>query len=270
MPELPEVETIRRYLEGELPGRLVTGASSHESAKFTPAQEVVGAGIENVRRRGKYLILGLDDDRELIVHLGMTGQVLFANRSDNDNVDDAYVRATWTLDDGRTLLFRDVRRFGRLRVVPAGEYQSITTLHALGPEPDSDEFTAAHLHKSLNASSRRIKTQLLSQRPVAGVGNIYADEALWLAKVYPAAREISKPAASRLRDAIADVIASAIVRGGTTLRDYRNAEGEQGENQFYLRCYGQAGEPCERCGTILRSRVWDARTTTWCQTCQRR
>jgi len=280
VPELPEVETIRRYLANHLPGRAITAASSHESAKFTPAIDATGAGIEQVGRRGKYLIVGLDDDRELVIHLGMTGQLLLGdsanrgnrgNRGNSEQVEtDDYVRASWQLDDGRSLVFRDVRRFGRIRVVDAGEYSSIATLHALGPEPDSEAFTGAHLHQALNASSRRIKTQLLSQRPVAGVGNIYADEALWLARVHPAARRISKPAAARLRDAIAGVMASAIERGGTTLRDYRNAEGAEGENQFYLRCYGRAEEPCERCGTLLRSYVWDARTTTWCTSCQTR
>lgn len=266
VPELPEVETIRRYLAGHLPGRTIVATTSHESAKFLPAIEARGAGIDAVGRRGKYLLIVLDDDRELIVHLGMTGQLLLGT----DAAGDQYVRASWALDDGRSLLFRDVRRFGRIRVVPTGDYATIATLHALGPEPDSAAFSSAHLHAALNASTRRIKTQLLSQRPVAGVGNIYADEALWLARVHPAARRISKPAAERLRDAIAQVIADGIDRGGTTLRDYRNAEGAQGENQFYLRCYGRADEPCERCGDLLRSRVWDARTTTWCQTCQRR
>jgi len=266
MPELPEVETIRAQLDPLVAGRSIIDAASHSSGKFTPAIEAHGSLIERVRRRGKYLLFDLDDDRELIIHLGMTGVLSVPHERD----DGPYVRASWELDNGHWLVFNDVRRFGRIRVVPAGDYSTIATLHHLGPEPSDPAFTAEHLHTALNKSSRRIKTQLLSQRPVAGLGNIYADEALWLARVRPSARSISKPAAARLRDACVEVIASAIDNGGTTLRDYRNAEGGAGNNQFFLRCYGRAGEPCERCGAELRSKVLDARTTTWCPTCQRR
>jgi len=266
VPELPEVETIRAQLAPRLAGRSIVRASSHTSDKFAPALEAQGAGIDGVRRRGKYLLIDLDDDRELIVHLGMTGVLGIADEASTSN----YVRASWELDTNQWLNFTDVRRFGRIRVVPAGDYSTIATLRQLGPEPFDEAFTAAHLHTALTKSSRRLKTQLLSQRPVAGLGNIYADEALWLAKVRPSARSISKPAAARLRDACVEVIAGAISNGGTTLRDYRNAEGGSGSNQFYLRCYGRAGEPCERCATPLRSMVLDARTTTWCPACQKR
>lgn len=266
MPELPEVETIRAQLDPLLTGRSILSAQSHPSAKFSPAVEAQGAAIERVRRRGKYLLFDLDDDRELIIHLGMTGVLSVPAEPD----DSPYVRASWVLDNNHHLVYRDVRRFGRIRVVPAGDYTTIATLRQLGPEPDHASFTAAHLHQALNKSSRRLKTQLLSQRPVAGLGNIYADEALWVARVHPSARRISKPAAERLRDACVEVIASAIANGGTTLRDYRNAEGGSGSNQFHLRCYGRSGEPCERCGAILKAAAVDARTTTWCPTCQKR
>jgi len=266
MPELPEVETIRVQLDPLVAGRTILDATSHPSHKFAPAIEAQGAMIERVRRRGKYLLLDLDDDRELVIHLGMTGVLSVPTNPEPG----AYDRASWHLDNGTTLLFVDVRRFGRIRVVPAGDYRTITTLHQLGPEPFDEAFTAEHLYRALKASKRMLKTQLLSQRPVAGLGNIYADEALWLAEVRPSARTITKAAAGRLRDACVEVLASAIANGGTTLRDYRNAEGGSGSNQFYLRCYGRADEPCERCGTLLRSRVIDARTTTWCPTCQKR
>ncbi len=267
MPELPEVETIRAQLDPVLTGRTILQASSHPSAKFVSAVEAQGAQIERVRRRGKYLLFDLDDERELIVHLGMTGVLSLLLGPDDNN---PYIRAQWQLDNDRWLVFNDVRRFGRIRVVPAGDYSTIATLRALGPEPFDDAFTAAHLHRELNNSSRHLKTQLLSQRPVAGLGNIYADEALWLARVHPTARKITKPAAARLRDACVEVIARAIDNGGTTLRDYRNAEGDSGTNQFHLRCYGRSGEPCERCATLLKSMVVDARTTTWCPGCQKR
>jgi len=270
MPELPEVETIRRQLEPALAGRRIVGGAAHPSAKFVEATDAIGSAFVSLRRRGKYLIAELIDDREMIVHLGMTGQLLHNTNDQRNGLDEEYVRAHWELDDQTRLVYRDVRRFGRIRVVDAGDYSSIATLSALGPEPFDPTFDGAHLYQALKASSRRIKTQLLSQKPVAGVGNIYADEALWRAGVYPAARTITRAGASKLRDAIVDVLAASIDNGGTTLRDYRTATGDEGTNQNYLRCYGRGGEPCERCGTELRSRIFDARTTTWCPSCQQR
>lgn len=271
MPELPEVETIRRQLEPEIIGATIVDALSHESAKFTPALDAVGASVTGVSRRGKYLIVELTktatgEPLELIIHLGMTGLL----RVVDSPTDDAYIRASWQFGDDRWFEFRDIRRFGRLRVVPAGDYSTITTLHELGPEPWDPEFTAEHLYRELNKSKRRIKTQLLSQRPVAGVGNIYADEALWLAEVYPAARRITRAKAAALRDAIADVLAAGVRNGGTTLRDYRTVSGEEGDNQHFLEAYGRGGEQCSRCASVLVSRVWDARTTTFCPSCQPR
>ncbi len=280
MPELPEVETVRRALAPELDGLRVAEAWSHPSAKFTPALDVLGSTFITVDRRGKYLLLGTNDQTELVVHLGMTGQLLLGNEPP-DQLEtavqrDPYLRAVWRIEArnsptfDRLLMFRDVRRFGRLRVVPTGDYTSITTLHQLGPEPFGSGFDGDDFHAALKASSRRIKTQLLSQRPVAGVGNIYADEACWIAQIHPGARSLSRPRARRLRDAIEEVMTQGVANGGTTLRDYRTPDGGEGSNQFHLRCYGRYGEPCERCGDLLVKRVYDARTTTLCPTCQRR
>ncbi len=266
MPELPEVETIRRALEPRVRGRTVTGAGAFASAKFDAAPAVVGAEFERVGRRGKYLVLALDDDRELVIHLGMTGVLrITPERTD----DDRFLRAWWQLDDGAVLELSDIRRFGRVACVPAGDYRSLPTLHALGPEPLGDEFTPQALHAALNASRRPIKTQLLSQRPVAGVGNIYADEALWAARVRPTDRSITKPKAARLHTAIRDVLTEAIERRGTTLRDYRTLDGGYGENQHTLLVYGRAGLPCARCGRPLRKLAFDGRTTVYCTTCQK-
>lgn len=264
MPELPEVETIRRQLEPHVAGRTVTEAWSHGSAKFTPAREVSNAAIDGTSRRGKYLLLQLHDGRELVVHLGMTGQLAVTGRLDPDE----YVRAWWSFDDGTHLVFRDVRRFGRLAVVDAGEYSSIPTLSAMGPEPFDPDFDGRQFWERLRRSSQHIKTQLLGQRPVAGVGNIYADEALFDAGINPVVRRISRPRAERLLEAIREALRGGLERGGTTLRDYRSLDGE-GSNQLHLRCYGRAGTPCVRCGGLLRSRVVDARGTTWCPACQR-
>jgi formamidopyrimidine-DNA glycosylase len=168
------------------------------------------------------------------------------------------------------LELQDVRRFGRVAVLPRDDHRSLPTLDALGPEPLSDDFDAVEFHRALNRSRRAIKTQLLSQRPVAGVGNIYADEALWRARVNPAARTISRPKAAALHAAIRAVLSESIERRGTTLRDYRTFSGEVGDNQFALDAYGRAGEPCTRCADSLRSRTLDGRTTTWCRRCQPR
>ncbi|HWJ61867.1 MAG TPA: bifunctional DNA-formamidopyrimidine glycosylase/DNA-(apurinic or apyrimidinic site) lyase [Acidimicrobiales bacterium] len=266
MPELPEVETVRRGLEPVLLGRRFVDGGAHPSAKFAPATAVIDRTVAGVDRRGKYLLIGLDDGRRLVIHLGMTGQFRVHEHEPDD---DPHVRAWWLLDDGRTLAFRDVRRFGRIAVV-GEDVSALPTLAALGPEPFDPAFTAEGLRDAVNRSQARVKTQLLGQRVVAGVGNIYADEALWRARVHPASRRITRPAAARLREAIIDVLAEGIDHGGTTLRDYRTVEGGEGGNQHRLDCYGRAGLPCSRCGTILRRSVIDGRGTTHCPTCQRR
>ena len=270
VPELPEVETIRGQLAPILCGRAIIDAGCHPSAKFASAPEAVGAEIKTVRRRGKYLILGLDGDdgeHEMIVHLGMTGRLTTGTEIDMSH---PHLRAWWRLDDDTVLAFHDIRRFGRIHVVASGCYDTIATLSRIGPEPFDDSFDGEWLWRSLRASRRCIKTQLLSQRPVAGVGNIYADEALWLARVNPAMRRLSRPRCDELADAIRTALSSGLRHGGTTLRDYVAVNGATGGNQHHLRCYGRAGEPCERCGGELRRKVIDARGTTWCPVCQAR
>jgi len=284
VPELPEVETIRRQLDPVLRGQEILGAWAFGSSKFTDAEFAVGARLGGVRRRGKYLLIDLsapagsgstrtgdgaagEVPMELVVHLGMTGRLEVADR---DATPSTHLRARWDLDDGRSLVFDDVRRFGRIAVVGRGVHQTLPTLAALGPEPFDEEFTPELLRTRIHASSRAVKTQLLSQRVVAGVGNIYADEALWRAGVHPVARRLTRRQAQDLRDAIRDVLAAGIENGGTTLRNYRDAEGGSGRNQRYLDCYGRSGEPCIRCGDTLRRIVLDARSTSFCPTCQRR
>ncbi len=271
MPELPEVETIRAQLDPLLRGARITGAWSFPSAKFTDAQLAVGGRITEVRRRGKYLLIdlagaGSGTPAELVIHLGMTGRLSVTESAP----DGAHLRATWELDDQRHLRFDDVRRFGRVAVVASGEHAALPTLARLGPEPFDEAFTAEHLRDAVNRSRRAIKTQLLSQRVVAGVGNIYADEALWRARVHPASRRLGPARAAALRDAVVAVLAEAVTHGGTTLRDYRQVDGGEGRNQLRLECYGRHGQPCRRCGDELARSVIDARTTTFCRRCQRR
>ena len=269
MPELPEVETIRRQLRSEIINQTVVRTGSHESPKFLAAREIKGRRFTELSRRGKYLIAECDEQTELIVHLGMTGQLLVDHGEKDSTIHDQYQRAWWSLDNGKTVVFRDVRRFGRIAVVDKGDYSQIPTLRDMGPEPFSAELTGDEVWRRTRASRRRIKTQLLSQRLIAGVGNIYADEALFLARINPSLRSISRPQAQRLLGALRAVLSEAIERGGTTLRDYRNLEGE-GSNQHHLKCYGRAGQLCLVCASTLRSRVIDARTTTWCPQCQAR
>ncbi len=272
MPELPEVETVRRQLEPLVVGRIVVDAGGLDSPKFTPAVDAVGYRVHSLGRRGKYLLATMtqpgrqSSDTELIVHLGMTGSLAVRPVPSDDH----YVRAWWTLDDGATLELRDVRRFGRVHFVAVGDYAAIPTLRDLGPEPLGDDFTEQGLYRSLRRSRRAVKTQLLSQRPVAGVGNIYADEALWRSRIRPTCRRIGDERAARLHAAIRAVLEAGLACGGTTLRDYRDARGEAGAYQHHLDCYGRGGEPCPRCGVTLRTTVVDARGTTFCPSCQAR
>lgn len=271
MPELPEVETIRRQLAPLLTGAHVVDAWAFGSPKFTDATLAVGARVGDVRRRGKYLLVDLYDPgavrpgRELVVHLGMTGRV-----GVDDVPEGPHLRARWDLDDGRAWWFHDVRRFGRLAVVPHGDHRGLPTLRDLGPEPWDPAFDGPALREFVNGRRRHVKTLLLSQRPVAGVGNIYADEALWRAGVHPAARRLTRSGAAALCTAVRAVLDEGLAHGGTTLRDYRDATGGSGDHQHHLDCYGRAGEPCRRCTTPLRRSVVDGRGTTWCPTCQRR
>ncbi|MFZ9018032.1 MAG: bifunctional DNA-formamidopyrimidine glycosylase/DNA-(apurinic or apyrimidinic site) lyase [Ilumatobacteraceae bacterium] len=280
MPELPEVETIRQQLEPRVVGATIADAGAHWSDKFSPALDAVGTEIVSARRRGKYLLFDLDPGadggppRELVVHLGMTGRLAVHEPGSalalDDPATEPHLRAWWRFTDGRTFTFHDTRRFGRIKVVDAGDYRTLPTLDHLGPEPWDPAFTGRVLAAFVKRSNRHLKTILLTQRAVAGVGNIYADEALWMAKINPATRRLSVNRADRLVETIRTALQSGLDHGGTTLRDYVDSDGSTGANQHELHCYGRSGSPCHRCATELRSRVLDARTTTYCPTCQAR
>tara|TARA_A100001037_G_scaffold95139_1_gene86590 strand:+ start:750 stop:1559 length:810 start_codon:yes stop_codon:yes gene_type:complete len=269
VPELPEVETIRRQLGPKILNRTVISAGSHESAKFLPARKTKGKRFLTLRRRGKYLLAELDDQSELVVHLGMTGQLKIVETENQRSFGSNYERAWWVLDNNNTIIFKDVRRFGRIALVKKGDYSQIPTLRDMGPEPFSPDLTSEDLWRRTKGRKQRIKTQLLSQRVIAGVGNIYADEALFYAGINPSVRSITRAQAERLLQSLQMVFSQAIEKGGTTLRDYRNLDGA-GSNQDYLHCYGRSGLPCHKCGSVLRSRIIDARSTTWCPVCQKR
>jgi len=263
---LPEVESVRRQLEPRLAGRQVREVWTDPQARFDAAEKAAGHRVEALRRRGKYLLAPLDGGLELVLHLGMTGSFRF--RGEGGWTPDAYVRATFVLDDV-VLDFRDVRRFGRISVVPAGDHRGIATLAGLGPEPLSDDFDPVAFHTWLAGSRMQVKTALLTQRPVAGIGNIYADEALWIARIDPRARRLSRARTDRLWAAIREVLAAAVAREGTTFRDYQMVNGESGRYADFLVAYGQRGRPCPRDATPMRRIVLGGRGTTFCPTCQR-
>jgi formamidopyrimidine-DNA glycosylase len=271
VPELPEVETIRSQLEPALLGAEIVDAWAFASAKFSEAPMAIGGVIGAVRRRGKYLLVDLDQsavERELIIHLGMTGRLSVHDLPDESP--STHLRARWELADGRVLRFDDIRRFGRIAVVDRGQHAALPTLAALGPEPFDADFTPELLRDRINASSRAVKTQLLSQRVVAGVGNIYADEALWRARVHPRALRLTRSQAAGLCESIRAVLCEAVANGGTTLRNYRDVGGGPGGHQRHLDCYGHSGDPCTRCAEPLSRCIIDGRSTTFCTHCQRR
>ncbi|MFA9445717.1 bifunctional DNA-formamidopyrimidine glycosylase/DNA-(apurinic or apyrimidinic site) lyase [Egicoccus sp. AB-alg6-2] len=277
MPELPEVESVRRQLAPELTGRVVREVwwDAHPHARLSDLELLAGRRILAVQRRGKFLLCPLDrdidgDDLELVLHLGMTGSFRFVP-AEHGMADVTHVRLRAVLDDGRALLFRDPRRFGRASVVPAGDYdRAIPTLASLGPEPLSDAFDPDAFAAALARTRGPVKARLLDQRLVAGVGNIYADEALWLARIHPTSRRVGRARAHALHAAIRAVLAAAIEREGTTFRDYQMVNGESGRNADYLQAYGQGDLPCSRCGTTLVRSVVAQRGTTHCPSCQRR
>jgi formamidopyrimidine-DNA glycosylase len=279
VPELPEVESVRRQLAPELEGRRVLAVwwDPRPSARLTDVDLVAGRRIEQVLRRGKFLLCPLEvtpegEELELILHLGMTGSFRVVPTPGPGGDPDAgvsHVRARFTLDDGRSWLFRDPRRFGRVSVVPAGDYHRVPTLAALGPEPLSADFDPEVFAARLATTSASVKSRLLDQRLVAGVGNIYADEALWLARIHPGSRRVGRRRAHALHAAIRTVLSGAIEREGTTFRDYQMVNGESGRNADHLAAYGQGDLPCRRCGTAMRRTVIAQRGTTYCPSCQR-
>jgi formamidopyrimidine-DNA glycosylase len=273
VPELPEVESVRRQLAPELTGRRVvaTWRDPYPSRRLTDVELAAGHLVVEVARRGKFLVCPLDDGpdgvaRELILHLGMTGSLSFGRAEDTEVT---HVRVRLELDDGRALRFRDPRRFGRVSVVTAGRYEAIPTLASLGPEPLSDAFEVGPFVRALAATSAPVKARLLDQRLVAGVGNIYADEALWRARIHPASRRVGARRATALHAAIVEVLTAAVEREGTTFRDYQMVNGASGRYADFLDAYGQADRPCSRCGTPLRRTTVAQRGTTYCPSCQR-
>jgi len=269
MPELPEVETIARGLQELLIGRQFIGVRvGWENLVARPTVEefkrgLVGQRILGVKRRGKYLVFTLSSGGSLIVHLRMTGRLLIKNADDELDKHDHLI---FELDDARELRFNEVRKLGRVYLVDNED----EVVGDLGPEPLDDDFTSADFAALLSGRRGMIKPLLLKQQFMAGVGNIYADEALFAARIHPERRAdtLTAEEAEGLYHALRQVLRQGIENRGTTLTAYRDAEGREGENQDYLRVFRRAGQPCPRCGTPIERTVVGGRGTYFCPKCQ--
>jgi formamidopyrimidine-DNA glycosylase len=272
VPELPEVETVVRDLRPLLVGRRLASVRVSKHALRRPwskawAPLLAGRRVEEVRRRGKWIVLALDGSSRLVFHLGMTGRLTVAPAG--EPVAD-HTHLVIDLDGGgEQLRFRDVRRFGSATFFPdAGALEQFFEKAGLGPEPFDLDPRA--WHEALRGTDRNLKAVLLDQRVVAGVGNIYADESLFEARLYPArpASGLSAAEAGRLRRAIATVLTRAVERRGSTIRDYLGGSGQRGGYQEEFRAYGRAGQPCRRCGTPIERVRIAGRSTHYCPRCQ--
>ena len=272
MPELPEVETVRRTLETALAGRRIAEVTriTWERTIAEPAPELFRELLRDrlvtgVERRAKYLVIKLDRDEALVVHLRMTGQLMLQAPADEP---DNHTHIVLRLDDGDQLFFRDTRKFGRIWLLDAA---GLEVLHArLGPEPLDEALTTEEFRTLLRRRKGRLKPLLLDQKLIAGLGNIYVDEALWRAQLHPlrTVPSLSDDDVDHLYDAIRTVLSEAIARRGTSISDYRDALGEPGDNQNFLHVYDRAGQPCSRCGNPIERTVVAQRGTYLCPVCQ--
>ena len=271
MPELPEVETVARGLDSALAGRAITAVdvvwpgSIVEPDPETFSARSRGQRVRGVRRRGKWVVFDLDGGDTLLVHLRMTGRLLI---EPGRCADPDYLRIRFVFDDGRSLCFSDMRKFGRVWLLD----DPAVVLGMLGPEPLADDFTVERLGGILAGRRRQIKPLLLDQNVIAGLGNIYVDESLWRAAIHPLRRSdtLSADEVQRLHQSIRAVLEEAIEREGTTLDDrgYVGADGRPGGFAKQLGVYGRAGETCQRCGCTIERIVVGQRGTHICLECQ--
>jgi formamidopyrimidine-DNA glycosylase len=274
MPELPEVETVRRRLAPLVEGRRFDEVEITDARLTRPhdpvevARELAGERVTLADRRGKYLILRFESGRALVIHLRMTGSVLHQARS--ELADDPHRHALVRLDDGTDLLYRDIRRFGTWLLLEPPEVDAYIDAR-VGREPLVRAYQAKHLAAELAGRRAPIKAAILDQRTVAGVGNIYADEALWRARIHPLtpAAALDAEEVKALHRGIRQALQLGLRRQGSTLRDYRLPDGGSGSAQHEFKVYGRGGEPCERCGTPIDKIRVAGRGTWYCPTCQK-
>jgi formamidopyrimidine-DNA glycosylase len=275
MPELPEVETVRRVLHPAVVGQTIEGVTLREFPAvlettldgIEPIPAIVGRTIRDTGRRGKYLFLHLDNDLAFIVHLRMTGRLLLVER---ERPPVRFEHVAIHLSDGHDLRFGDQRKFGRVVLADRSALDHLDS--RLGPEPFARSLTATRLHAALARRPGKIKNALLDQSLIAGLGNIYVDEALYRTRIHPEhpSNTLSTDQLARLIRAIRLVLNQSLARQGTTFSSFENPYGEAGENGNFLRAYGQAkgGGRCSRCGTPFQRIVVGGRGTTFCPTCQ--
>ena len=275
MPELPEVETVRKGLERLVVGKTIDAVTVLWPRiielpevplfqAFLSGQEIIG-----VQRRGKFLILKLTDF-DLVSHLRMEGKYEYFP-SAQTAIQDKHTHVIFQMQDGSQLQYRDVRKFGRMALVPKNQSSKYKGIQQLGPEPLSHDFDKIAFQEALKKKTMAIKPLLLNQKIVVGLGNIYVDESLWLASIHPErlASSLTERETSLLYESIIAVLGQAVEAGGTTIRTYANALGEAGTFQVSLQVYGQTGQPCARCKTPIQKIKVAQRGTHFCPTCQK-
>jgi formamidopyrimidine-DNA glycosylase len=273
MPELPEVETIRRQLAPHLEGRRIIDPEILDPRWTRPVapalvqEQLRDRRVERVSRSGKYLVWELEGDRYLLIHLRMTGALLF-----DPGVEPPHTRVRFELDQGHRMIYVDPRRFGTGHVVLGAAGRDAYLAQRLGIEPMTPAFTAQHLREVARGRRAPIKSFVLDQRRIAGVGNIYADEALFRARIHPlrAAGTLNRPQLEALRQAIEEVLLAGIEAKGATIDDFRHVDGARGSFQDRFLVHRHEGDPCPRCGTTIRKLVVGGRGTYVCEHCQPR
>jgi formamidopyrimidine-DNA glycosylase len=288
MPELPEVETVRTGLARLLPGRQVAAADfdwpkSFPNAPTDVKKFLIGAKVTAVQRRAKVLLIELSTNYSLVIHLKMTGQLVFRSGEENfgaghpnhslvGELPDKSTRVTLAFADGSRLFFNDQRKFGWMRLMPTPEVMNLDFFRKVGPEPLSADFKWQDLRERLmKRQNTSVKAALLDQTVVAGVGNIYADESLWGAKIHPATmvRQLAAAQFHNLYDELIFVLNLAIKKGGSTDKNYVNAEGKSGSYLSFARVFRREGQACPRCGTIIVKTRVAGRGTHLCPNCQK-
>lgn len=275
MPELPETETIARDLDASIRGAVIEGVQvTHadvlrEVSGQALRKRVIGATIEKCWRRAKLIVIDLSTGDRIVVQPRFTGALMIDDHGSLAEEERRYSTVSFSLRDGRTLHYRDIRRLGTLALMTPALFAAYAA--KLGIEPLDSAFTPEHLSSRLRGSRQAIKKVLMDQRTLAGVGNIYANEALWRSMIDPsrAAGSLTGGEITRLRDEIVAVLRESIAARGTSFRDYRDARGERGRFAEKLQAYGREGQPCFRCGRkLIGTHAIDGRTTVLCASCQ--
>ncbi|MBE6092056.1 MAG: DNA-formamidopyrimidine glycosylase [Selenomonas ruminantium] len=273
MPEMPEVEIIRRYLDTQVAGKTIMNLDIRlpRMIKWPDVEGfralVAGRTIKSMNRRGKYLLMELDNDSKVVFHLRMTGRLVYEPTGETS---DHHARVIFHLQDGASLVYGDTRTLGTIHGLKPQELGMLKGLAEMGPEPLSAEFTAEYLDKTAKQRKVAIKSFLLNQKYIGGIGNIYADEALFLAGIHPLrpANSLTQTECGKLWESVNKVIADGIADGGTTFRDYQNGEGGKGSHQEHLYVYGRKGEQCRNCGAVIERITVGGRGTHFCPNCQ--